>query len=126
MGRRRSTAMTDAELALMETLWRLGPATVGEVLGSLPEPKPSYNSVQTRLNILEDKGYAKRSTSGRAHRYRAAIARDRVLASAVSRLISRFFPGSSALALSLVKSESFSEEELSQLELAIAQKRGTS
>jgi len=123
MGRRRATTLTDSELVLMEILWSTGSATVGEVLQTLREPRPSYNSVQTRLNILETKGYAKRNTVGRAFRYSARIDREHVLTSAVNRLVSRFFPKGSALALHLLADESFSEDELRDLEMAIAAKR---
>jgi predicted transcriptional regulator len=126
MGRRPAAALTDSELALMEVLWSAGSATVGEVLEALPQPRPSYNSIQTRLNILEAKGYAKRSMVSRPFRYRPRVEREQVLASAVSRLVSRFFPKGSALALRLLTDQSFSEDELRQLEAAIAAKRGQS
>jgi predicted transcriptional regulator len=124
MGRRRAAALTDAELSLMEILWSQGPSTVGDVMRLLPAPQPSYNSIQTRLNILENKGYATRTFAGRAFRYRSAIDREHVLSSAVSRLVSRFFHSGSALALRLIADHDFSQDELGALEAAIAKKQG--
>ena len=58
MPRRRSPALTDAELRIMNVLWGRERATVGDVVDSLDGPrKPAYNSVLTILRILERKGY---------------------------------------------------------------------
>jgi len=122
MGRKPASGLTDSELLLMEALWRKKRATVTEVLGQLPEPRPTYNSVQTRLNILADKGLAMREESGRAIVYRPAIERERVVSSAVSQLVTRFFSTGSVLALRLIADEKMTDAELAQLEAAIAKK----
>ena len=103
MGRKRAAILTDAELALMDILWRMNRATVAEVLEALSAPVPGYTSVQTRLNILVDKGYAKRKLDGRALVYGPAVERERVVSSAVDHLVSRFFMKGSALALQLIR-----------------------
>jgi predicted transcriptional regulator len=122
MGRKRAAILTDAELALMDILWRMNRATVAEVLEALSAPAPGYTSVQTRLNILVDKGYAKRKLDGRALVYGPAVERERVVSSAVDHLVSRFFMKGSALALQLISDEPMSAQELAQLEAAIAKK----
>src|SRR5579864_4654566 len=122
MGRRRAAGLTDAELLLMKALWRKKRATVAEVLEQLPAPRPSYNSVQTRLNILADKGLARRDDKGRAVVYRPAVERDRIVSSAVKQLVSRFFDTGSMLALRLIDREKMTDAELAQLEAAILNK----
>lgn len=122
MGRKPAAVLTDAELLLMEALWQHGRATVTDVLEELPEPRPTYNSVQTRLNILTDKGYAVREERGRAFAYRAAVKRDRVISSAVNHLVSRFFAKGSLLALRLIADEPMTDAELSELEEAISKR----
>lgn len=106
----------------MEALWRKKRATVGDVLEALPEPRPGYNSVQTRLNILADKGYVKREERGRAFLYKPAVERERIVSSAVNHLVGRFFNRGSLLALRLIENERMSEAELAQLEHAIAKR----
>lgn len=106
----------------MEALWHKKRATVAEVLELLPQPRPTYNSVQTRLNILADKGLARRDEQGRAIVYRPAVERDRVVSSAVKQLVSRFFDTGSMLALRLIAEEKMTNAELAQLEAAIAKK----
>lgn len=123
MGRKKSNSLTDAELSLMHILWRLGSATVADVWRSLPGTRPSYNSIQTRLNILHEKGYAKRASGGRAFRYSAAVERDEVIRSSLRRLLSRLFIPKSALALRLLADEQFTNSELRELQAAIARKR---
>ena len=49
----------------MDAIYRLGEATVGEVLEQLPDP-PSYSSVRTIIRKLEAKGLAERKSVGRA------------------------------------------------------------
>lgn len=63
----------------MEHLWRVGPATVGEVLlglnssGSRPL---AYTTVMTILVRLGERGYATRVREGRVFRYAAAFPED--------------------------------------------------
>lgn len=59
---------------IMSVVWRLGEATVGQVRSELPEKdRPAYNTVQTVLNRLEDRGMLVRVKEGRAHLYTPSI-----------------------------------------------------
>lgn len=91
----------------MEVLWRRGPSTVAEVLASLPpETHLAFNSVQTTLRILEQKGYVRHTEAGRAFVYHPLVDRAQASRSAVDALVARFFRNSRAeLALSLVDNE---------------------
>jgi len=91
----------------MEVLWRRGPSTVAEVLASLPpETHLAFNSVQTTLRILEQKGYVRHTEAGRAFVYHPLVDRAQASRSAVDALVARFFRNSTAeLALSLVENE---------------------
>ena len=57
MARRGSPVLTDAELRLMEVLWRTPDATVNDVVERVGAPPLSYSTVLTTLRILERKGY---------------------------------------------------------------------
>jgi predicted transcriptional regulator len=107
MPRKKSPTLADSELRLMEVLWRRGPSTVAEVLASLPpETHLAFNSVQTTLRILEQKGYVRHTEAGRAFVYHPLVDRAQASRSAVDALVARFFRNSTAeLALSLVENE---------------------
>ena len=56
------------ELAVMSVLWRLGSANVSEVRDALEEDL-AYTSVLSALQTLEEKGFVRHESEGRAYRY---------------------------------------------------------
>ena len=64
---KQSPTLTEAELRIMDVLWRRGSGTVQQVLEWL-DSALAYNSVLTTIRILERKGYVKHVKDGRAHR----------------------------------------------------------
>ncbi len=116
MPRRPSPTLTEAELRIMEVLWRLERATVAEVTEALPPPPLAYNSVLTTLRILEQKGHVSHEEAGRAFIYRPLVERDAAAGSAVKNVVEKFFGNSTgALALRLIENERPSNEELARL-----------
>lgn len=122
MPRKKSATLTDAELRLMDVLWKLGPSTVGEVHQALPRrSRVSYSTVLTTLRILEEKGYLDHRQQGRAFVYRALVARDDARRHDVRHLVGRLFDDSpGALVLNVVENEQLSAEELAKLRKLIA------
>jgi predicted transcriptional regulator len=120
--RKKSLSLTDAELRLMEVLWRKGQATVSDVIDGLPRTTSlAYSSVLTTLRILEQKGYLKHQKEGRAFVYSPAVDRDQARESAVSHLLRRFFESSpELLVLNLVKANKISSDELDRLKARLA------
>jgi BlaI family transcriptional regulator, penicillinase repressor len=119
------TPLGDREMDIMQELWRLGTATVGEVQQGLVAAgrDVAYNTVQTMLNRLEEKGLVRRDASDRAHRYRPLLKEKTVVGGAIRSLTSRFFAGSAeALAARLVESE-LDDEEIERLRKRIDQQR---
>jgi BlaI family transcriptional regulator, penicillinase repressor len=115
--RSKSTTLTEAELRLMNVLWRKGPATVHEILQALP-PKPAlaYNTVLTIIRILEKKGYVKHVKDGRAHVYTAQVAKEDATRFEIRHLVSRFFGNShESLVLNILEDKSLDAEELNRL-----------
>jgi len=116
MARRPSSTLTEAELRVMEVLWRLERATVAEVTEALPPPPLAYNSVLTTLRILEQKGHVAHEEAGRAFIYHPLIARDAAAGTAVKSVVEKFFGNNfGALALRLIESERPSDDELARL-----------
>jgi predicted transcriptional regulator len=117
MARKKSAGLTDAELRLMEILWRMGPATVNDVADALPkDPALAYSTVLTTLRILETKGYLKHTKDGRAFLYEAVVPREQACESAVAHLLRRFFENSpELLVLNLIDARKISAKELKRL-----------
>ena len=125
MPRRRSVALTDGEMRLMQVLWRKGRATVGDVWRGLSAHKrPAYNSVQTLLRILEEKGFVRHEKEGRAFVYAPQVEKSEACASAISRLVGQFFDGKTGLlALNLIERGDVDEQELTRLKHLIKQQQ---
>ena len=117
MARKMTPTLTEAELKLMDVVWKLGEATVNDVLIALPkEQSPAYNTVLTILRILEQKQYLGHEKSGRAHVYRPIVNRDQARQTAVRDMVSRFFNNSpEALMVNILSDEKISATELKRL-----------
>ncbi len=117
MARRKSTTLTDGELELMRVLWEQSRASVSEVAQALPgDPPPAYNSVLTRLRILEQKGYAGHAKTGRAFIYYPLVDQRQAREHAVTRLVSQLFDGSSSqLVLNLLEQSQVDPAEIRRL-----------
>jgi BlaI family transcriptional regulator, penicillinase repressor len=114
---RKSPTLTEAELRLMEVLWEKGPASVHQLLQSLPEERSlAYNSVLTTIRILEKKGYVTHAKDGRAHIYEPLIGRKQASESEVRNLVGRFFKNShELLVLNLLEDKRIDAAELKRL-----------
>jgi len=124
---RAKVLLTKLELEVMRTLWE-GDEVVELTVRDATERvnvgrrKPlAYNTVQTVLNILRDKGVVRaRAGSGRAHLYQPRISRGQITTSMVGELIERLFDGQvEPLLLNLVEREQLSRPELEKLKRLI-------
>lgn len=117
MPRQKSPTLTDAELRLMDVLWRRGSSTVGDVVNALPKrAKLAYSSVLTTLRILDRKGYVRHEKRGRAFVYEPVIGRQEARRSAVESLVGRFFEGSAELlVLNVLENEALDADDLARL-----------
>ena len=124
MPRKQSITLTEAELRLMNVLWRKGPATVHQIQQSLDGPELAYNSVLTTIRILEKKGYVKHAKDGRAHVYEPTVGQREATRFEIRNLVSRFFRDShEALVLNILEDESLDSEELRRLKETIARRQ---
>lgn len=117
MARKQTPGLTEAELRLMEVLWRIGEGTVAEVAAGLPKDITlAYSSVLTTLRILERKGYLRHRKERRAFIYEPVVDREKARTNAIRNLLRRFFEGSPGqLVLNLVEREKISAKELKRL-----------
>ena len=113
------------ERQIMEVVYRLGRASVADVLAALPDP-PSYTSVRTMLRLLEEKGHLRHKEEGRRFVYLPVVAAGAARRSAMKNLLATFFNGSVEKAVaSLIEIDAgrLSAEELDRLAKLIDQAR---
>jgi predicted transcriptional regulator len=105
------------ERQILETVYRLGTATVTQVRAELPEP-PSYSAVRGMLNLLEEKGHLRHQRDGLRYVYRPVVAPGEASRRALAHVVRTFFGGSpadAATALFQLPDARLSKEELGQL-----------
>ena len=103
------------EREIVELVYRLGKASVSDVLHRLPEP-PSYSGVRKMLALLEEKGFVKHSVDGLRYIYEPAILPEVARRSALRHLLDTFFHGSEEeLVTTLVSERQLSAKNLANL-----------
>ena len=108
---------TDAELEILNVLWRRGPSTVREVHEVLLESKDiGYTTVLKLMQIMSEKGLVGRDESARQHVYEAQRAQDETQRQLLSDLLDRAFNGSpTKLVMQALSSKKASKEELAEI-----------
>ena len=100
----------------MEAIWTQKVASVKEVADRLEgEHGTAYNTVQTILNILVDKGYLQRRKEGRAFLYEALVTRSAARSEALRHLTRQFFGGSRRELLHNMVNDPIDAAELNEL-----------
>ena len=109
------------EMEILKILWEIGPASVREVRQQLcPDGELAFNTVQTLLRIMDEKGLVTHRQRGRAFIYSAAYSRDREAA----RFLKHVFDGAlDQCVVSMMQSRKVSGQELEQLEQIITEAR---
>jgi predicted transcriptional regulator len=115
--RTKSRTLTEQELEIMKVVWELQTATVRDVYEALlRRRKIAYTTVMTMMNILEEKGYLKKRAEDKAHVYRPAQAKAKVIRAMVQEFVQRVFNGSAEpLLVQLVRDRQLSPEELEKI-----------
>lgn len=111
------------ELQILKVLWELGESSVREVHKKLcPDGELAFNTVQTLMRIMDDKGLVKHRRDGRTFRYRATYSREKE----VARFVSQVFDGAvDEAVLSLLQANQVSGNELNELERIIRDARAS-
>ena len=91
----RKAVLTAQELEIMKVVWGRGVSTVRDVYEALLERrKIAYTTVMTMMNILEQKGYLKKTQKDRAYLYQATRPQKQVIRGMVREFVDRVFNGS--------------------------------
>ena len=93
MRKSKPQALARREREIMDVLYKLGRASVGQVLAALPD-RLNYSTVRAQLRVLEEKGHVRHEQHGLRYVYFAAVPRDVARRSALRHLVETFFDGS--------------------------------
>jgi predicted transcriptional regulator len=112
---------SERELEILKVLWELGAGSVREVHERMcPGGELAFNTVQTTLRNMEDKGLVTHRAEGRAFIYAPRYSRERL----TSRFLAKVFDGAlDQLVLSVLRAKDVTPGELRDLERLIARAR---
>ena len=97
MGPELTPGLSRRERQIMDVLFTLGQATVGEVLERIPDP-PSYSAVRATMRVLEEKGHVEHLQDGPRSRDKPGVAQESARSAALGHLVRTFFGGSAEAA----------------------------
>ena len=124
MPKKRDTPeLARRERQIMDVIFQLGEATVGDVLERLPDP-PSYSSVRTIIRKIESKGLLTHRQDGKRYVYRAKQSRETASRTALQKLMDVFFSGSApdtVAAIMDVSAKTLDPEDLDRISKIIEQ-----
>ena len=116
---------TDAELEILQVLWKKGPSTVREINDLLNDDQDKSIGYTTTLKIMQimfEKGLVKRDDSQRTHVYTAAVRGGKIQSALLDRFLNAAYKGSaSKLALQLLGNHETTPDELAAIKALIDQ-----
>ena len=120
---RKVSLVTDRELEILKILWARGRASVREVQDelNLSTGPVAYSTVQTLLNIMEEKkGMVRHVVEGRTFIYIPKKSSDRTIRELTRRFVDRVFDGAlDRVMVALIDSKAPSPEEFDRLRAMI-------
>ncbi len=100
----------------MRALWEHKKAFVKDLIATLPDPKPHYNTVSTIVRNLEDKGYIGHEAFGKTHRYYPTVSKEDYRKTFMQKTINNYFESSYKNMVSFfAKEEKISVSELKEI-----------
>ncbi|KXJ57620.1 BlaI/MecI/CopY family transcriptional regulator [Cognaticolwellia aestuarii] len=107
---------TEAELTLLNILWKMGPATVRQIHETVSQTqKTGYTTVLKILQIMHEKSLVIRDESNRAHVYAPANSEMVTQSSLLKDLVLKAFGGSTSKLVMRALDNSTSKEEIEDI-----------
>ena len=108
--------LNKSEEDLMQIVWRLGEATVGNFLEEISEPKPPYTTLASIIKNLEKKHYLTSKRYGNVYVYQPAISEENYKKAFMGNVVQDYFKNSYKEMVSFfVKDEKISAQELKEI-----------
>ncbi len=121
MAKITSPKPTDAELGILNVLWRQGALTVKQVHEAMGE-QTGYTTILKLLQIMTEKGLVTRNESQRAHVYQAKYTETETQRQLLTGLLHKAFSGStSQLVMQALASKRATAAELAEIKKLIEQ-----
>jgi BlaI family penicillinase repressor len=116
--RPKSETLTGQELEIMKLIWPRGQATVRDVYDALRDQRTiAYTTVQTMMNILEQKGHLEKQPGEKAQVYLPTRPQHLVVRAMVTEFVERVFDGSARpLLVHLVREPGLTARERRELQ----------
>jgi BlaI family penicillinase repressor len=86
--------LTKAEEEIMLVLWKIGEATIREVMNELDEPETPYTTISTVVRVLEKKQFVGHKAVGTTYLYRPLLNKKDYLKGYISGIVTNYFDGS--------------------------------
>ena len=123
-----ATQLSRRERQIMDVIWKLGRATVNDVLEGLDDP-PSYSAVRALLNVLKTKGQLDVEQDGARYIYGPTVTAAKASRNALQRIVNTFFggePRAAIAALARLPEANLTDKELDAISRLIdaAKKEG--
>ena len=116
---------TDAELSILNVLWRRGPSTVRDVHEELSANGTGYTTILKLLQIMTEKDLIVRDESERAHIYESTYNEQRTQQQLLTDLVDRAFDGSAAkLVVQALSGRKANAAELDEIRRLLDQMEG--
>ena len=88
---------TESELEILQVIWKKGQCTVRDVHEELAKNKDAgYTTTLKLMQIMHEKGLVERDTTAKTHLYKALITREQAQQTALDKIISTVFKGSTS------------------------------
>ncbi|MDB4922395.1 MAG: transcriptional regulator [Mucilaginibacter sp.] len=88
---------TESELEILQVIWKKRQCTVRDVHEELAKSKDAgYTTTLKLMQIMHDKGLVERDTTAKTHLYKALITREQAQQTALDKIISTVFKGSTS------------------------------
>lgn len=108
--------LSKSEEDLMQIVWRLNEATVGNFLEEISEPKPPYTTLASMIKNLEKKNYLTSKRYGNVYVYQPAITEENYKKAFMGNVVQDYFKNSYKEMVSFfVKDEKISAQELKEI-----------
>ena len=109
----------------MKVVWKLSSPTVRQVYEELlGQRRIAYTTVMTMMNILEQKGYLKKTQGDRAFVYTPSKPAKNVISDMVKEFVDRVFNGAAEpLLLHLIEEEKLTEKDLEEIRRSIRKEK---
>ena len=121
MSQNQTPRPTESELEILQILWEYGPSSVRFVNDKLNEEREvGYTTTLKLMQIMADKGLARRNTENRTHIYEAAAGEADTQQRLLNRFLDRAFKGSAMkMVMQALGNHKTSPEELDEIKALI-------